>query len=306
MSKLSTIVSYPDRNNSYGNNKYRGNCSGELIKDLLTHFNPKHAYDPMVGGGTFRDVCIDLGVEHFCTDLNPQFGGWNALEDEVPESSDFIFWHPPYHDIIQYSGNMWGNADPRDLSRCETYEDFISKINKVEAKLLASLRKGGRMAILVGDVKRKGVLYSMQKDMAWFGQPEQVIIKAQHNCFSDNTHYSGNFIPIVHEYVLIFKRDDCYLVPTKIVKQVNVDLKQRPNQTWRDVVLAALEKLGGRSSLDKLYNEIEGHAKTKTNPHWNEKVRQVLQEKTNDFINVARGEYALKPFGKVNTSMATA
>jgi len=290
---LTTIVSYEDRNNKFGNNKYRGNCSGELIKDILEFYKPKKVFDPSVGGGTTKDVCEYLKIDNLCLDLNPKWGGFDLLVDEIPESSDLIFWHPAYHDIIQYSGNMWGEADPRDLSRCKTYAEFIDKINKCQAKLMSSLRKNGRLAILVGDIKKKGVLYSMQRDMAWFGQPEQVIIKAQHNCWSDNLSYSGRFIPIVHEYLLIFKRDDCYVIPSKITKQVNVDLRTRPNQTWRDVVLAAIERLGGRATLQQLYAEIEFHAKTKTNTAWKDKIRQVVQQYKKDFQRISEGTYAL-------------
>lgn len=290
----STIVSYPDRNNKYGNNQYRGNCSGQLIKDLLEFYKPKRVFDPMVGGGTTLDVCIELGIEHLCLDLNPKYGGFDALNDEIPESSDFIFWHPPYHDIIQYSGNMYGNSpDPRDLSRCTSYEEFIKKLDIVQAKLLASLRKGGRIAILVGDIKRKGVLYSMQRDMSWFGQPEQVVIKAQHNCWSDNQVYSNNnFIPIKHEYLLIFRRNDCYIIPARVTKTVGVDLRQSEKITWNAVVLAAMEKLGGKATLEQLYKEVEGHKKTQTNSNWKEKIRQVVQT-YKDYVRTSKGEYAL-------------
>lgn len=288
---LTTLVSYPERG-KYGDNKWRGNCSGELIKDLLLWYKPKRVLDPMVGGGTTIGVCKELGIEYQALDLNPIYGGWNALKDEVPDSSDFVFWHPPYHDIIRYSGEIWGDAHPDDLSRCGSYHDFIAKLNEVQAKLMASVRKGGRMAILVGDIKRKGVLYSIQKDMAWLGTPEQVIIKTQHNCISDKKEYPRTFIPIVHEYLMIFRRDDCYIVPTRLVKQVDVDLRTRAKVTWNNVVRAAVEALGGRISLDKLYQEIEGHEKTKTNPHWKDKIRQVLQE-GRDYINTSRGEWVL-------------
>lgn len=294
---LTSIVSYEDRNNTFGNNKYRGNCSGELIKDLISFYNPKKVFDPMVGGGTTQDVCNLMGVNSLVLDLNPKWGGWDALNDEVPESSDFIFWHPPYHDIIQYSGKMWGEADSRDLSRCATYQEHIQKLDKIQAKLLTSLRHQGRLAILVGDIKKKGLLYSMQKDMSWFGSPEQIIIKAQHNCWSDNVSYNGRFIPIVHEYLMIFKREDCYIVPTKIVKSVDIDLRTRPNQTWRDVVLAAISKLGGKASLEQLYSEIKDHAKVKTNVAWKEQIRKVVQI-YNDFANIGRGLYSLSPLGQ--------
>lgn len=290
---MNSIVSYPNRNDKYGNNKYRGNCSGELIKDLITFFKPKKVFDPMVGGGTTKDVCVELGVNHICRDLNPAWGGWNALEDEVEESSDLIFWHPPYDDIIQYSGNMWGSADPRDLSRCINYNDFIQKINKVQAKLISSLKRGGRLAVLVGDVKKKGLLYSIQKDMDWYGSPEQTIIKAQHNCYSDTKDYNGKFIKLIHEYMLIFKRDDCYIIPAKRVHNLNIDLRTKVNQTWKDVVFSAMEHLGGRATLEHLYNEIQFHAKAKANANWKEQIRKVVQI-YKDFVRVSKGEYMLE------------
>lgn len=289
--ELTSVVSYPNRGN-YGDNQWRGNCSGLLIKDLLEWYKPKKAFDPMVGSGTFIDVANELGVNHYALDLNPSFGGWDALNDEVPESSDLTFWHPPYFDIIKYSGNMWGDSsDPRDLSQCVSWEDFIKKIDKVQAKLFTALRKGGRLAILVGDIKKKGQLYSMMRDMSWIGSPEQVIIKAQYNCESNKTMYSGKFIPIVHEYILIFKRTDGYIVPVRVTKHVDVDLRTRPNLTWRDVVHAAMEALGGSAKLDDLYREIDGHAKCATNTNWQAKIRQTLQL-CKDFVLVEKGHWA--------------
>jgi hypothetical protein len=53
---------------------------------------------------------------------------------------------------------MWGDSsDPRDLSQCNSWEDFIKKIDKVQAKLFTALRKGGRLAVLVGDIKKRGL-----------------------------------------------------------------------------------------------------------------------------------------------------
>lgn len=291
--QLSTVVSYPERG-KYGDNKWRGNCSGLLIKDLLEWYTPKKAFDPMVGSGTFIDVAKDLGVNHYALDLNPAFGGWDALNDDVPESADLIFWHPPYHSIIEYSGKVWGTMpDPRDLSRCASWPEFIQKLDRIQAKLFSALRQSGRLAILVGDIKQKGLLYSMQKDMAWLGSPEQVIIKTQHNCVSSHTQYNGKFIPIVHEYVLIFKRNAGYIVPARVLKQINVDLRTRTNQSWRDVVHSAMEALGGKiSDLGSLYKEIEGHAKCASNANWQAKVRQTLQI-GKDFISDARGQWSL-------------
>ena len=61
-----------------------------------------------------------------------------------------------------------------------------------------------------------------------------------------------------------------------------------------------MEKLGGRATLQELYQEIEGHAKTKTNNHWKEKIRQTLQI-YDDFRNISRGIYELVSLGEKNT-----
>ena len=163
-----------------------------------------------------------------------------------------------------------------------------------------ALRYGGHLAILTGDVKREGRLYSLIKDMQWYGLPIQHIIKTQHNCFSDNKKYNNKFIPIIHEHLLIFKKSDHYIIRCTITKTIDLDTRTRTKMNWHSVVLNAMEKLGGNATLKQLYSEIEGHAKTQTNKHWREKIRQTLQI-YDDFRNVARGVYELIPLEEKNT-----
>lgn len=114
-------------------------------------------------------------------DLNPTpatgTGNWNALKNDVEDSADLIFFHPPYHDIIHYSGNMWGKPHPDDLSRCENYEDFLEKLNLCIRKFYMALRKDGRLAVLVGDIRSKGQFYSIQHDMMRMGDFESFLVK---------------------------------------------------------------------------------------------------------------------------------
>lgn len=293
-SKLTTVLSFPNRG-PYGKADYRGNCSGYIQKALFEFFQPKKVGDFMAGSNTTGDVCEELGIDYLTLDLNPELGGFDILSDEIPESFDFIFSHDPYHDIIKYSGNVWGKEpDPRDLSRCKTYEEFIEKVNQAHAKMYNALRYGGHLAILTGDIKKKGILYSLIKDMQWYGLPIQHIIKVQHNCSSDSINYSGKFIPIVHEHLLIFKKNDHYIIRCTLVKTINIDTRNRTKISWYTVVLNAMQKLGGRATLQQLYHEIKDHAKTKHNKHWQEKVRQTLQ-RYSDFRNIERGVYELVP-----------
>lgn len=304
-SKLTTVLSFPERG-PYGKSSYRGNCSGYIQKALFEFFKPNKVGDFMAGSNTTGDVCEELGIDYLTLDLNPELGGFDIINDEIPESFDFIFSHDPYHDIIKYSGNVWGKEpDPRDLSRCKTYEEFINKINIAHAKMYNALRYGGHLAILTGDIKRKGVLYSLIKDMQWYGLPIQHIIKVQHNCYSDNINYSGKFIPIVHEHLLVFKKNDHYIIRCTIVKTVDIDTRLSKKISWHTVILNAMEKLGGRATLQQLYAEIDGHYKTRTNKHWKEKIRQVLRT-YKDFRNIDRGVYELVSFSKRNIRQTVA
>ncbi|MDR1704716.1 MAG: hypothetical protein LBS19_08530 [Clostridiales bacterium] len=184
---LTSIVSYPERGVG-GNNKYRGNCSRELIKDLIKHFKIPHISDYMCGSGTIKDAADSLGVSSSVYDLH---SGFDLMKHDVPDRPGFIFRHPPYHNIITYSDSMYSAADvqsrygydPRksDLSRIPDWDGFVKAMNYCVMKQFCALEKGGRMAVLVGDIKKRGKLYSMIFELAKPGTLENVIIKAQHN-----------------------------------------------------------------------------------------------------------------------------
>src|SRR6266404_8336537 len=57
------------RAGEYGDRSYPGNCGGNLIKDLLRYFKPFSVLDPMTGSGTCRDVCQELGLYCWSSDL---------------------------------------------------------------------------------------------------------------------------------------------------------------------------------------------------------------------------------------------
>ena len=191
--------------------------------------------------------------------------------------------------------NRYG-YDPRklDLSRIPSWEQFVEAMNYAMMKQFASLEKGGRMAVLMGDIKKRGKLYSMLAEIIKPGTLENIIIKAQHNCFSDNTQYSGNFIPILHEYVMIVRKDTPLLVPVIVAKEIKADIRDMAGATWRDVVAAVLEECTEAVTLTYLYEQIEPHKKAQNNKHWREKIRQTLQINPNHFHHTDRGMWVLK------------
>lgn len=296
---MKSVVSYPERGEG-GRNSYRGNCSPKLIEDIIEQYKLQGLSDFMVGGGTTEDVCRRLGVHGTYLDLNR---GFDMISMEIPERPENLFWHPPYDSIIQYSDVMYSAADierrfgfdPRinDLSRCKNYEDFVQAMNYCCMKQFAALEKGGRMFVLMGDIKKRGKLYSMLADIIKPGTLEQIIIKTQHNCFSDSTYYSNrNFVPIVHEYLMVLRKDNSLIIPVKYTKDSQMDVRDMKVATWRDVVAEVMENYGTTMTLEELYQKIEGHKKTKTNPHWREKIRQTLQ-RNKMFASVERGKWQL-------------
>lgn len=297
---LTSIVSYPERGEG-GNNRYRGNCSPKLVEDLIGFFRPAEICDYMCGSGTTKAAADKCGIGSHLYDLH---SGFDVMNCEIPERPEFIFWHPPYWDIVTYSDVMYSAADVQnqygydpkqfDLSRIPDWESFVKAMNYAMIKQFSALEKGGRMAVLMGDIKKKGQLYSMLAEIVKPGTIENIIIKAQHNCFSDKIQYSGSFIPILHEYVMIVRKDDAILYPILFSEKKQVDVRDMPGATWRDVVAAVLEQCDEAVPLTYLYEQIESHERAKTHKWWKEKIRQTLQYNPEHFLHAGRGLWSLK------------
>ena len=298
-STLTTVVSYPERGQG-GNNRYRGNCSPKLIEDLIAHFGVQDICDYMCGSNTTGDAARTMGISSHTYDLH---SGFDLLHCDIPERPEYIFWHPPYWDIIRYSDVMYRASDvqrrygydPRlsDLSRISTWEGFVQAMNYCMMKQYCALEKGGRMAVLVGDIKKKGKLFSMLFELIKPGILENVLIKTQHNCVSDRRSYDGRFIPIVHEYVLLLRKDAPLEVPMLMTYRITGDVRDMPGATWRDIVAGVLDECHGRASLEEIYRHVEGHKRAQGQQWWKEKVRQTLQINPSTFEKIDRGVWRL-------------
>lgn len=306
---LTSFLAFPERGNG-GDNTWRGNCSPSIVESLVKYALEDRkrkkkdngtftVLDPMSGSGTTGAVAERMGVKSYLYDLNPNApkgkGSWDALKDDVDDSADLIFLHPPYHSIIKYSGQMWGAPHKDDLSRCENYLDFIDKLNLVIKKLFLSLRKGGRMALLVGDIRMKGEFHSIQHDVMRMGDFESFIVKAQYNCMSDARTYNSTFIPIVTEYILMCKKPDAFLIPFSARKQNVFDISRNdtPSLTWNHLIRMTMEHLGGKAKLMELYEFLSHHPKAKANEHYKERIRATLYEHKDQYIPSGNATYSL-------------
>ncbi len=307
--ELTSFVAFPERGVG-GDNKWRGNCSPEVIKAVVKYVMDHKRYynkdtqsftllDPISGSGSSQAAADILGIRSILYDLNPKpvcgKGNWNALKDDVDDSADLIFLHPPYHDIIKFSGYVWGKPHPDDLSRCDNYRDFMDKLNFIVKKLFLALRKDGRLAILVGDIRSQGKFYSMQRDLNSIGKLESTITKAQFNCVSDSRTYKKPFIPIVTESLLLFHKEDTMMVvfDSKRIGCFDVSKNDAPVLTWHHLIRMTMETVGGSAKLSELYILLAKHPKAQKNEHYKDRIRATVYEHKDQYLSLGDGYYQL-------------
>jgi len=208
--------------------------------------------------------------------------------------------HFPYHDMIVYSGNMYPEVHPDDLSRCGSVEEFLEKSQMALLNQRDATRPGGHYATLIGDQRRAGKYYSYQAEFIARMPADElkgVIVKAQHNCVSDRQSYRGiaSGMPrIMHEYLLVWQRPEAPTTVLITLKKLANQAQARLTSTWKSIVRQAMVSLGGEAQLKDLYEKISGVAgdRIEANVNWQAKVRQVLQ-RAGCFFQVERGRWAL-------------
>lgn len=303
-SKNSTVLDFPDRG-PWGNNHYRGNCSGWIIAYLIWRYGVNSLAELFAGGGTGSDVCRDMKVQYIGADLNPRPVRNNiltvdAVMDEVPDQfrdKEMLFMHPPYGAEIgiPYAGSMYkdptGELAKSDLGQMP-WNHFMKTLNEVIMKYYAAMAPGSKMAVLMGDVRRNGTYYSMFNDIVMPGTVLQTYVKMQNNCVSDNRTYGNRFTPIQHEMMYVIEKAlNAYLINYKLPVEKEMDLRDSTSATWKDVIYAVMHNFKKETSLAEIYQEVESYRKCQSNPHWKEKVRQTLQ--SGPFISTKRGVWAI-------------
>lgn len=295
-----SIVSYPNRG-PWGDAKWRGNASGYVYRDLFEQYKPKSFVDPTVGSGTSLEVAKEMNIP-FAVGLDLH-SGFNALKDSILETVgrpvEMCFNHVSYHDMVVYSGEVWGDSPhPDDMSRCTSVEDFLEKYHILLLNQREAVLPGFYYGTLVGDMRRNGNYYCFAAEMmARMPKNElaSVVIKAQHNCLSDNRTYARMKHPrIMHEYIVLWQKPETITSMLMDLSNMAKDAANRLTSIWRAIVKNALIALGGESNLERLYARIEKDSpdKLKSNKNWQAKIRQVLQSYS-DFASVDRGVWRL-------------
>jgi hypothetical protein len=190
----------------YGDRGYPGNCGGNLIKDLVRYFRVRSVFDPATGSGTCRDVCKELGIYCWSSDLHQ---GVDACDpSQFPRGCfEFAWIHPPYWRQKLYTD------DPRCLSRTPTLQAFLDRYRLLIENCAGALVPGGKLAILMGDYSDRDAgfvpLTYHTKRLAFAAGIRQCctdIIRFSHGASSSKKVYRSSFIPGLHDVCTIFQK----------------------------------------------------------------------------------------------------
>ncbi|GAI96167.1 unnamed protein product, partial [marine sediment metagenome] len=187
---LKSVVQYSDRG-PWGDAKFPGNTSGYLLVDLIDYYQPKSILDPMEGSGTTGDIAFDRGdIRYTGLDL---LSGFDLVSDEPEGEYDLIFWHPPYHNAIDYD-----IAHPNNLSRCPSLGDYLDKLKLCMDKLLDHLAAEGYLCILCSDPRKDGVIQPIHSAIISFNLAilEAALIKSIEGRSRYFDYGNAPFIPI--------------------------------------------------------------------------------------------------------------
>lgn len=231
--ETNTVWAFPDRGKwATHDAKYRGNWSPYIPRNVILRYSQEDdtVLDPFVGGGTTAVEAKLTNRNFIGFDINPaaversrqkcefSFDTTASTQIELGDarsmplndaSVDLICAHPPYADIIHYSDDIEG-----DLSLLPM-KDFLFEMGKVAQEFHRVLKKDKFCAILMGDMRKKGMVQPLAFEtmrvfeLAGF-KTKEIIIKEQHNCkatgYWKTNSVKFNFLLLAHEYLFVFKK----------------------------------------------------------------------------------------------------
>ena len=133
--------------------------------------------------------------------------------------------------------------------------------------------------------------------MLHIGNMKSWIVKGQFHCTSSKTQYSGKpFIPIVTETLVLFQKEEIFLVPFSIRKEGIFQIQEQDSiaLTWFHLLRMTMEQFDGQATLKQLYQELREHPKAKRNKNYEARIRATLYEHADCFQPLARGTFRLK------------
>ena len=230
---------------------YRGNFAPQVARNVIEMYSEpgETVLDPMAGGGTTLIECKLLGRGFIGCDINPEAvalcervtsfdvekakGKGGDVKCEMSNvkdkeglivcadvrdlsflgggSVDLILTHPPYLNIIRYSGGKIAG----DLSNLSSVGKFCDAMEQAAVQFYRALKPGRYCAILMGDTRRGRHFVPlawrvMERFLRAGFVLKEDIIKVQHNCTCTGRWTAkakqDKFYLIMHEHLFVFRK----------------------------------------------------------------------------------------------------
>lgn len=175
---------------------YPGNCSPYVVKNLLIKYSNKNdiVLDQFVGSGTTMIESLLLNRKTIGIDINDK--ALNITKSRIKDIGGK--YKLIRGDISLLSG-----------------EEFYNSIKLVAKESFRVLKEKCYCAILIGDVRKNGLIVPVGFNVMELFLNEgfllkEIIIKEQHNCKSTDKWIEiakkRNFLLIQHEYIFVFQK----------------------------------------------------------------------------------------------------
>ncbi|MEM0138680.1 MAG: DNA methyltransferase [Thermoplasmatales archaeon] len=223
---------------------YWGNFIPQIPNQLILRYSKSGdwVFDPFAGSGTTLIECRRLGRNGIGIELNGDVaikareriemernernvttdlvtGDSTGLDfkslisKEGIENVNLVIMHPPYHNIIKFSGN------DKDLSNTPSVDLFIRELGKIAGKCADILEKDRYLALVIGDKYESGQwiplgFYSMQEILNLGLKLKSIVVKnfdytrgkrSQQELWRYRALQGGYYV-FKHEYIFIFKK----------------------------------------------------------------------------------------------------
>lgn len=229
-------------------NVYHGNFIPQIPNELINRYTKKGelVIDAFLGSGTtlyecerLQRKCIGLDINEkilefvshnmegseyrdyrvrLCDNTNRQESErciTQSLYELHAKSAQFVFFHPPYLDIVKFTNH------PNDLSAYRNIQDFVPLFLKSCQNVLRFLQNNRYFAIVVGDVYQNGEVkplgfYIMDAIQKHFNVTLKGIvvknIEGNRGKLGMQTIWryralSSDYFLFKHEYIFVFKKE---------------------------------------------------------------------------------------------------
>jgi ParB family chromosome partitioning protein len=166
-----------------GDEMFLGSCHPSIVERCLRRISgntlrrtmpPFTLWLPFAGSGTGIVTARKMGVSKVvATDVVPMARGVvkaDARRSGLPDGSvDAIFAHPPYWKAIKYSRVYGRRPHPADISLAPTLEEYLAAMDEFYAEAFRVLRPGGRMYVLIADIRKRNKLVPLTAHLTLLG-----------------------------------------------------------------------------------------------------------------------------------------